>query len=75
MDIFGCIVGGATDHNLLTVIVPLQDRPRADAKFPANLGGDGDLALRRELRVGNRHRQNITTVMNNSQKRANAVRC
>ena len=36
-------------NDLITVIVPLQDRARSDAKLPANLRRNRDLALRREL--------------------------
>src|SRR6266571_2466653 len=66
MHILRRITSCPTNHDLLTVIVPLQDRARADAEFPANLGRHRDLTLCGELRMSDRHARYITMVMNTS---------
>src|SRR5204863_9900902 len=37
MDVHGRILARATDNDLIAVLVPFQDRTRADSKFAANL--------------------------------------
>src|SRR5262245_25508368 len=63
MDVLRRIAPCPANHDLFTVIVPLNDGPWTDPEFPANLGGYGHLTLRGELRVSQRHTEYITTVM------------
>jgi hypothetical protein len=49
MYVFRRETAGTPNHNLLAVIVPLQDRPRTDPELPPDLGGYGDLTLCSEL--------------------------
>jgi hypothetical protein len=63
MDVFRGVKAHAPDHDSLTVIVPLENRSRTDAELPPDFGGDRDLALCRELRMGKCHRVYLTTVM------------
>ena len=64
MHILRRITAEPTNHDLLTLIVPLQDRAWADAKLPANVGRYRDLPLCGELRTSDWHGRYITTVMN-----------
>src|SRR5262245_2622448 len=45
----------SANDDLFTVVVPLNDGSRTDPEFPANLGRHGDLTLRGELRMRQRH--------------------
>src|SRR5512138_2725724 len=56
------------DHDLVTVGVPLDDRPGADSEPAAHLGRHGDLPLRGQARLGDLgfspgHADIITEVM------------
>lgn len=45
----------ASYDNLVTILVPFQNRPRTDPEFAADTGGDRDLPLRGDLRMSERH--------------------
>jgi hypothetical protein len=55
MDILGREPGRPPHDDVLSILVPLQDRARADAKPLTNTGGHRYLPLRRELRVSDCH--------------------
>src|SRR5579862_1266388 len=45
----------SADDDLLALLVPFEHRPRADAELLANLGGHGNLPLRGQFRLSDRH--------------------
>jgi len=55
MHVLGGVASGSPDNDVLSVIVPFQNRSRTDTELSADLGGYGDLTLRRELGVCERH--------------------
>src|SRR5713101_6324734 len=67
MEVFGGIAPGAANDDFLALLVPFQDRARADPELLPHFHRDGDLPLYRDFRVGDRHDRYITTVMKNGQ--------
>src|SRR6185295_1589822 len=53
--IFGRIAARPPDHDASALLLPFQDRSRADAEPTADFSRYGDLTLRGELRMGDRH--------------------
>ena len=52
----------ANDHSI-ALIVPFQNRTRADTKPLSDLGRNGNLTLYSELRMSKSHETDITMVM------------
>lgn len=65
MDLFGGIAPGPTNHDAVAFLVPFQHGPGADAELAPHLGRNGNLSLRSEFGMGDRHGLHITTVINN----------
>src|SRR5437899_10712018 len=63
MNVLGRMTTGSTHHDRSALFLPLQYGARAQAQFATHLGRHRDLALRGELRMSERHRVPITTVM------------
>lgn len=55
MNILRCIAARFADDDSIAVIVPFQNRSWTDAKSLPDLGGNRDLALCCELRMGESH--------------------
>ena len=51
MNILGAVPACSSDDDILAVVVPLQYGARSDSEPTTDAGGDGDLALRGQLRV------------------------
>jgi hypothetical protein len=55
MHVLRAVAARPPDHDPFAVLLPFQDRARADAQPPADFGGHGDLPLCGQLRVRDRH--------------------
>src|SRR5690348_4653915 len=51
VDLFGRKSSRTPDHNLVSPLVPFQNRSRSNAQFPPHVGRDRNLPLSRDLRV------------------------
>jgi hypothetical protein len=49
------VLSDFSHNDLFVLLVPFEYRPRSDPEFPANLGRDGNLALRGQSGMCKRH--------------------
>jgi len=63
VNILGCKPTRLANDHSIALIVPFQNRTRADTKPLADLGRNGNLTLCGELRVSQGHGTDITMVM------------
>jgi hypothetical protein len=52
MHILKTVLTYTPHHDLITFLVPLENRPRTNTQLSTDLGRDRDLALRSQLRNG-----------------------
>jgi len=63
VNVLGCKATRLANDHSVALIVPFQNRTRADTKPLADLGRNGDLTLCGELRMSKSHGTDITMVM------------
>ena len=63
MNILGCKATRLANDDSIALIVPFQNRTRADAKPLTDLGRNGNLTLCGEFRMSEGHDGHITMVM------------